>query len=107
MRSVFALSFLAVAVSGSGCLSTPRPQPLVRSAPADKNRDPATDASSASGNVGQSVADTTSSTSVSSRFSKLFGRQDASDRTPLPRNDQTLGNGLGGDASQSDIGRDF
>jgi hypothetical protein len=107
MRSVLALSFLSVAVLSSGCLSAPRPQPLVGSAPADKSRDLAVDVSSPSSHVGQSVADTSSSTSLSSRFTKFFSRQDASDRIPLPRNDHPLENGPGGDASQSDIGRDF
>jgi hypothetical protein len=106
MQSVFAFSFLAVVTLGSGCLSTPRPQPLVRSTPADKSRDPVADSASPSVNVGQAVNETGSSTSLSSRFTKLFSRQDASDRMPLPRNDQPQ-NSSGGDGSQLDIGRDF
>jgi hypothetical protein len=107
MRSVIALSLLAAAALICGCQSTPRPQPLVRTAPPEKNREFATvDASSATGSVSQPVSETSSSTSLSSRWSKLFSRQDATDRVPLPRSDQ-VESGPGGNSAQQDLWRDF
>jgi hypothetical protein len=55
--------------------------------------------------AGQPVADTTSSTSLSSKFTKLFGGgQGSSDRTPLPRNDQPL---EPSDQARQDLNQDF
>ncbi|HEV3299147.1 MAG TPA: hypothetical protein VG055_05885 [Planctomycetaceae bacterium] len=106
MRSFLGFSLLTAVALSSGCASTPRPQPLVRSSPTDKKRDTATDTSNATVAVEQ-ANETSSSTSLSSRFTKLFSRQDSSDRMPLPRNDQPLGSGAGSDASRQDLGRDF
>jgi hypothetical protein len=106
MRSFLGFSLLAAVALSSGCASAPRPQPLVRSYPTDKKRDPATDPSNATVSVEQAT-ETSSSTSLSSRFTKLFSRQDSSDRMPLPRSDQPPGNGPGDDASRQALGRDF
>ena len=105
MRSCVGLVFVFVGLVTAGCASTPRPQPVVHSAPAEKNRDKTADASAATVAV-DPATETTSSTSLSSRFTKLFTR-DSSDRMPLPRNDQALQNGSQGDSSQAEIGRDF
>jgi hypothetical protein len=78
----------------------------VRSSPTDRTRDAVVDASNATVTVEQAT-ETSSSTSLSSRFTKLFSRQNSSDRMPLPRNDQPPGNGPGADASRQDLGRDF
>jgi hypothetical protein len=106
MRFFLGFSLLAAVALSSGCASAPRPQPLVRSSPADKKRETATDASNATVTVEQAT-ETSSSTSLSSRFTKLFSRQDSSDRMPLPRNDQPPASGPGGDAFRQDLGRDF
>ncbi|HET6323118.1 MAG TPA: hypothetical protein VFG04_00350 [Planctomycetaceae bacterium] len=105
MRCVLSLVLLMLPLLSLGCVSTTRPQPLARSTPADQGREVAIDTPTASDKVGKPVADTSSSTSLSSRFTKLFSRSDASDRMPLPRNDQPLENG--GDAARRDLGRDF
>lgn len=92
----------------AGCQSAPHPQPLVRSTPADKSHETAALASAdTSGNIGQTVADSSSSTSLSSRWSKLFSGKETSDRMPLPRNDQALESAPGGNWTRQDIGRDF
>jgi|SRR5580704_6282542 hypothetical protein len=106
MPSFVVFSLLAAVALSSGCASTPRPQPLVRSSPTDKKRDTATDPSNATVVVEQ-ANETSSSTSLSSRFTKLFSRQDSSDRMPLPRSDQPPGSGAGADSSRQDLGRDF
>jgi hypothetical protein len=105
MRSYLSFVLLAAVAISCGCVSTPRPQPFVRSTPTEKGRDVAIDASSAPVSVDQ-ANETTSSASLSSRFTKLFSRQDSSDRMPLPRNDQPRDSGPG-DASRQDLGRDF
>jgi hypothetical protein len=102
MRSFLGFSLLAALAMSTGCASAPRAQPLVRSSPTDKKRDTA----NATVSVEQAT-ETSSSTSLSSRFTKLFSRQDSSDRMPLPRSDQPPGNGPGDDASRQDLGRDF
>jgi hypothetical protein len=108
MRCVLGVSLLMLAPLSPGCVSTPHPQPLVRSTPADNGREVAIDvppsAPSASGTASQTVAETTSSTSLSSRFTKLFSRPDSSDRMPLPRSDQPLD---GDQSAQRDVGGDF
>jgi hypothetical protein len=110
MRCVLGVSLLMLAPLSVGCLSTPRPQPMVRSTPADNGREVAIDAPSApaapsaSGTASQTVAETSSSTSLSSRFTKLFSRPDSSDRMPLPRSDQPLD---GDQSAQRDVGGDF
>jgi hypothetical protein len=107
MRCVLGVSLLMLAPLSPGCVSTPRPQPLVRSTPADNGREVAIDAPSApsaSGTASQTVAETTSSTSLSSRFTKLFSRPNSSDRMALPRSDQPPD---GDPSSQQEIGRDF
>jgi len=106
MRSLLGFSLLAAVAMISGCASAPRPQPLVRSSPTDKKRDTASDTANAPVSVEQAT-ETSSSTSLSSRFTKLFSRQDSSDRMPLPRSDQPPGNGAGDDASRADLARDF
>src|SRR5262245_44847878 len=100
MRAILGFSFLAVTALLSGCASTPRPEPLVHSTSTDKN-------SSVADSTGAMVAvdkatETSSSASLSSRFTKLFSRQDSSDRMPLPRNDHPAPDG-----SQSDVASDF
>jgi hypothetical protein len=105
MRFILSVSLLMLAPLSLGCLSTPRPQPIVKSTPADKSRDVAIDPPRASDSVGQTVADTSSSAGLSSRVSKFFSRPDSSDRMPLPRSDQSLEND--GGPAQWDIGRDF
>jgi hypothetical protein len=107
MRCVLGVSLLMLAPLSVGCLSTPRPQPMVRSTPADNGREVAIDAPSAPGAPGtasQTVAETSSSTSLSSRLTKLFSRPDSSDRMPLPRSDQPLD---GDQSAQRDVGGDF
>jgi hypothetical protein len=104
MRSILGVSVLILAPVCLGCVSTPHPQPIVQSKPIDKSRDVAIDPPTAGDSVGQTVADKSSSASFSSRFTKLFGRSDGSDRMPLPRSDQSPD---GGDSSQRDLGRDF
>jgi hypothetical protein len=106
MRSFLGFSLLAAVALSSGCALAPRPQPLVRSSPTERKRDTATDTSNATVSV-EPATETSSSTSLSSRFTKLFSRQNSSDRMPLPRNDQPPGNGPGADASRQDLGRDF
>jgi hypothetical protein len=112
MRSVLTLSFVAVAVWSAGCVTTLRPLPEVRVMPPPKKPDATADTPSttpttpapSSGVTGQPVADTTSSTSLSSRFTKLFGGQGSSDRTPLPRNDQPL---EPSEQARQDLNQDF
>jgi hypothetical protein len=106
MRSCSTLSFLVVFVLSAGCVSTLRPLPEVTFAPADKKPAPTPVATSPTANVGQPVADTSSTTSLTSRWSKLFGGPGSSDRTALPRNDQPLEGSPGG-AGLQEIGRDF
>jgi hypothetical protein len=105
MRSVLSVCLLIIAPIGLGCVSAPHPQPLVRSTPVEKSVDVAIDSPTASDRVGKTVAETNSSTTLSSRFTKLFSRADSSDRIPLPRNDQRLENGS--ESAQRDLGRDF
>jgi hypothetical protein len=104
MRPVLGFALAAVAALNFGCLTTPRPQPLVRSTPTENAHEPANNAAKASGSTSQTVADTSSTTTLSSRFSKLFSRADGSDRMPLPRKDQPDDSG---DSARRDIGRDF
>src|SRR6516164_8675889 len=99
MRFCVGFCFLAVSLLTSGCASAPRAQPVVHSTPVEKNRDKAADVAGATVSVDQ-AAETSSSTSLSSRFTKLFSR-DSSDRMPLPRSDQTLHAGSQGDALQA------
>jgi hypothetical protein len=108
MRLLFVLCPVLTAMLFAGCQSAPHPQPLVRSTPVDKSHETAALASAdASGNLGQTVSDSSSSTSLSSRWSKLFSGKETSDRMPLPRNDQLLQSGPGGNSARQDIGRDF
>jgi hypothetical protein len=74
----------------------------VRSTPTDKSREAATDTVTV-----EPANATNSSTSLSSRVTKLFSRSDSSDRMPLPRSDQLLETGRSADASQQDLGRNF
>ncbi len=105
MDAILRCSFLAAAALLSGCASTPRPQPLVHSTPADKN---STVADSSGSTVAVDKAtETSSSTSLSSRFTKLFSRQDSSDRMPLPRNDHPTPGGSGSDSAHADLASDF
>jgi hypothetical protein len=105
MRSCVGLCLVAGSLLTSGCASTPRPQPVVHSTPAEKSRDKTAEAPGVTVSVDQ-AAETTSSTSLSARFTKLFSR-DSSDRMPLPRNDQALQSGSEGDAARAEIARDF
>jgi hypothetical protein len=105
MRSGLSVCLLLIASIGLGCASAPHTQPLVRSTPAEKSLDVAIDQPVPSDKVGKAVSDTSSSTTLSSRFTKLFSKGDSSDRIPLPRNDQPLENGS--EAAQRDLGRDF
>ena len=104
MRSCSTLSLLAVFVLSPGCVSTLRPE--ITFTPADKKPAATPDATHPAPNVGQPVADISSTTSLTSRWSKLFGGQGSSDRTALPRADQPLEGSPGG-AGLQEIGRDF
>jgi hypothetical protein len=106
MRSRSTLSLLAVFVLSAGCVSTLRPLPEITFTPADKKPAATPDATHPAANVGQPVADISSTTSLTSRWSKLFGGQGSSDRTALPRADQPLEGSPGG-AGLQEIGRDF
>ncbi len=106
MRSCSPLSLLAVVALSAGCVSTLRPLPEITFAPADKKPAATPDKASPAAKVGQPVADTSSTTSLTSRWSKFFGGQGSSDRTALPRSDQPLEGSPGG-AGLQEIGRDF
>ncbi len=106
MRFYSTLSFLAVFALSAGCVSTLRPLPTVEWTPTEKKPAATADAPSPPAKAAQPVADTSSTTSLSARWSKLFSGQGSSDRTPLPRNDQQLEGSRGG-AGVQELGRDF
>jgi hypothetical protein len=107
MRLLFVFWLVLAAMLLAGCQSVLHPQPLVRSTPTDSHETAALASADTSRSVGQTVVESSSSTSLSSRWSKLFSGKETSDRMPLPRNDQALRSGPGDNSTRQDIGRDF
>jgi hypothetical protein len=108
MRLVSGCLFLVVSMILTGCVSAGRPQPVVRTTPKETAHETTAtiDAPNNSSGLGQTVSENSTSTSLTSRFTKLFSRQDSSDRMALPRNDQPPSSGAS-DGSQQELGRDF